>query len=252
MYSKFRNVALGYVALFATFIVSWARLTYILRQANIDYVVLINWQPHVYSILADRLHDAYTDLIVRLSTYLLGCMVGHLLYMYETRQIKQWPDWFKRYGMKAALIVGGTFFMGAPILSNPYVSQFMPDSKDVDSDTAALFIPLFKNAMESCVCVILILLVTGGSYKWLTDLLSSNLSKILANISYCVFLIHVEIMYKVRTEQIESNYWSLYIHSTFFIVVANLAGFFVHLLYEMPINNMLRYIFQKLLRLVKR
>lgn len=252
MFSKSRDVTLGYIALFATLIISWARLTYILRQSNIDYVVLINWQPHVYSILADRLHDAYTDLVTRLSTYLLGCIVGHLLYMYETRQIKQWPDWFQRHGMKTALVVGGIFFMGAPLLSNPYISQFMPDSKYVDSDTAALFIPFFKNAMEISIGAVLLLLVTGGGYRWLTDLLSSNISKILANISYCVFLLHVEIMYKVKTQQIESTYWSLYVHSIFFIGVANLAGFFVHTLYEMPINNMLRYIFQKLLRLVKR
>lgn len=212
----------------------------------------MHWQPHVYSILADRLHDAYTDFLIRLSTYLSGCMVGHLLYMYETRQIKQWPSWFKRYGMKTALIVGAAFFMGAPILSNPYINQFLPNPKDIDSDTAALFIPLFRMVMELCICTVLLLLVTGGGYEWIRDLFSSNLCKILSNISYCVFLIHVEFMYKVKPQQTESTFWSLYIHSVFFIVTSNLISFFVHLLYEMPINNMLRYIFLKMFTFVKR
>lgn len=58
------------------------------------------------------------------------------------------------------------YFIGAPILSDPYASQFAPDSKDVDSDTAALFIPEFKNALESCLCVTLIHLVTRAQIRF--------------------------------------------------------------------------------------
>lgn len=212
----------------------------------------MTWHPHVYSILADRLHDVYTDLLTRLSTYLLGVLVGHILFLYETRQIKQWPDWLKNYGLKLALTVGFAFFMGAPLLANPYINQFLPNVDDIDSDTAAIFIPLFRAAMEFCICLVLLILVTGGGYGWLNDFLSSNICKVLANISYCVFLVHVEVMYKVKVQKIESTYWSLFCHSTFFIVFSSGISFSIYLLYEMPINNLLRYVFRKLLKFVTR
>jgi len=219
----------------------------ILREANIDYMVILHWQPHVYAIMADRLHNVYTDLVVRLSTYLLGVMAGHLLYLYETNQIKRWPSWVERVGLKVALIVGASFFMGGPILANPYLNQFLPSIDDLDSDTVVVLIPLFKSAMELCISVSLLLLASGGGYNWVSDTLSSKAAKVLSNISYGVFLVHVEVMYKVPAVKFESSYWFLFLYSIFFIVLSNLVSFAIYLLYEMPINNVMRHIIRKTL-----
>lgn len=208
--------------------------------------MLAQWKPHVYTIGADRLHEVYTDLFVRLGTFLVGVATGHLLYLYETREIKEWPKWFKNIGIKVNLISATLFFFGGPLLANPYINQFLPDPKDYDSDGLAILVPLFKVAMEINLGFILLLLVTGGGYSIINRLLSSNIAKIMANISYGVFLIHVEIMYKIKIQQIESSYWSLYVHSIFIIVVSNIVAFIIHLLYEMPINNLIRYIVSKI------
>lgn len=240
-----RNRIAGYVAILATFVYSAIKLVVILRAANIDYEVLLHWTPQVYSILADRLHDVYTNLSVRLSTYLLGVVVGHLLYLYDSRQIKKWPRWFTLIGLKLALSCAFVFFMGALVISNPTINQFLPAAENVDSDLAVILIPLFKAAMEICMSVGILLLVTGSGYQWVGELLSSNVVKVFSNISYGVFLIHVEIMYKVPLFEIESNYWLLFIYTTFYIVCSNVVAFFIYLLYEMPIHNLQRYIIQK-------
>jgi peptidoglycan/LPS O-acetylase OafA/YrhL len=200
--------------------------------------------------MADRLHEVYTNAAVRMSTYLLGVIVGHMLYMYETRYIKQWPGWFRAWGMKVALTMAGCFFLGAPILASPLVNQFLPSRDSIDSDLVVWLIPLFKSAMELSIAVMILLLVTGGGFAFIRRILASQAMKILSNISYAVFLIHVEIMYKLPANQVDSDYWHLFKHAVFFIVVAHGISFFLHLFFEMPVHNVTRHIFKRAFKLV--
>lgn len=240
-----KNAKAGYVAILSTFVLSIYRMVTTLNTANIDYQIVLHWKPHVYSLMADRLHDVYTDFYVRVSTYLLGVILGHLLYLYETRRIKQWPDWLRKYGMPVSFFVGTSFFLGAKIISNPFINQFMPAREDVNSHHVVLLIPLFKTAMELCQFTVTLLLLTGNGYKWVRDILSSRTMKILSNISYTVFLTHVEIMYKLPSSLFEANYWNLFIFSCFFIVLSHIVSFILYTFYEMPINNVLRYVFKR-------
>lgn len=240
------NTTAGYAAIFSTLIYSFVKMTHILRDADIDYKILLKWQPHVYNILTDRLHDVYTNLSIRLSTYLLGIVVGHFLYLYEQGRIKRIPRWFKRYGLKLALLVGSMTFMGAPLLANSSINQYLPSPEQLDSNTVVMMIPFFKVMMELCICVILLALTTGGGFKWLTELLSSLPARVLSNISYGVFLVHIEVMYQTPLYKYDSNWFYLFLYSTFFIILSNVIAFFMHVLYEMPINNVLRYVFKKI------
>lgn len=235
----------GYAAILSTFVYSSLKLVEILRDANIDYEILLHWKPHVYALLADRLHDVYTNLAIRLSTYLMGVVVGHLLYLYEIRRIKQWPNWFTKIGLKLALSCASVFFMGALVISHPMINQFLPAANQVDSDLAVVLIPVFKTAMEICMATGILLLVTGSGYTWVGELLSSSTIKVMSNISYGVFLVHIEMMYKLPLVKLDSNYWTLFVHTVFHIAASNMLAFFIHLLYEMPINNIQRYLFQK-------
>jgi hypothetical protein len=244
-----KSALLGYSAILATFIYSNVKLAQILIEAKVDYRILLNWHPHVYALMADRLHEVYTNPAVRMSTYLLGVIVGHLLYMYESRQIKQWPGWFRACALKAALLLGVCFFLGAPLLASPLVNQFLPNKQDIDSDTVVWLIPLFKSTMEVSICVIVLLLVTGGGFACVRRALASKTMKVLSNISYAVFLTHVEIMYKLPANQLDSDYWHLYKHATFFIVVAHAVSFVLHLFYEMPIHYITRHAFKRVFRL---
>lgn len=240
-----KSMALGYGAIFVTLAYTLANMTRILREASIDYGIVLEWQPHIYALMLDRLHNVYTNFFVRMSTYLLGVILGHLLYLYETRQIREWPGWLRRYGIKLALLIGLMFFFAVNIVSSPLVSRFLPPRDQIHSDTVALLVPLFKTAMELCICVTLLLLLTGSGYKLVHELLHNRAMKILASISYAVFLTHIEILYKVPSIPLESNYWYLYLMSTFLIVSSHVLSFFLHLLYEMPINNLSRPLFKR-------
>lgn len=243
-----RNRTAGYGAIASTFVYSAFKMFNILRAANIDYRVVIRWKPHVYSILADRLHDVYTNLSVRLSTYLLGVVIGHLLYLYETRQIPDLPKGLRKYGMKIALLVASVFFMGGPLIARFY--YLFPSPDEIDSDLVVILIPVFKGAMELSMCVILLLLASGGGYKWISTFLTGKYAKILSNISYGVFLVHVEVMYKIPSFKFESSYWYLFVYSTFFVVCSIVAAFLIHVLYEMPVNNVLRYLIRRVYKSV--
>uniref|UniRef100_A0A6G1SPM1 Nose resistant to fluoxetine protein 6 n=1 Tax=Aceria tosichella TaxID=561515 RepID=A0A6G1SPM1_9ACAR len=245
-----KSTLLGYSAIFVTFVYSNFKLAQILQVAKIDYRIVLNWQPHVYALMADRLHEVYTDPAVRMSTYLLGVIVGHLLYLYETGYIKQWPAWFRAWAMKFALLLASCFFLGAPILASPYVNQFLPTKDDIDSDAVVWLIPLFKSAMELSICVMVLLLVTGGGFGFIRRILASQAMKILSNISYAVFLTHVEIMYKLPAHQMDSDYWHLYKHAIFFIVIAHIISFFIHLFFEMPVHNLTRHLFKRAFKII--
>jgi hypothetical protein len=239
------NARLGYCAIIATFIISNLKLVHILRTANIDYKILLKLHPHTYAIMTDRLHDVYTNSLVRLSTYLLGITIGHLLYLYERRHIEQWPKWFREWGMKVALTVGLTFFYGAQLLASPLVNRFLPHRDQIDSDVVVLLIPLFKSAMEFSICVMILLMVTGGGSALVRRILTSQTMKILASISYAVFLTHVEIMYKLPIQRFASSWWQLIIHAIFFNVFTNIVSFILHLLFEMPVHNLTRHLLKR-------
>lgn len=245
-----KSTLLGYSAILATFAYSAHRLAQILLVAKIDYCILLAWQPHVYSLMADRLHEVYTNPAVRMSTYLLGVIVGHLLYMYEQRQIKQWPGWFRRWGMKVALLLACCFFLGAPLLASPLINQFLPGREQIDSTAVVWLIPMFKGVMELSICAIILLLVTGGGFSFVRRILASQAMKILSNLSYAVFLTHVEIMYKLPAHQLDSDYWHLFKHVIFFIILAHVVAFFLHLFFEMPVHFMTRHLFKKVFKLI--
>lgn len=223
-----------------------------LREAAIDYKIMLKWQPHVYSLMADRLHDVYTDFGIRMSTYMMSVVVGHLLYLYETRQIKRWPKWFQDWALKVSLTIVFALFFGAPILASPMLSGLMPDLDKLSSDSIVLLVPLFKYAMESSICVILLCLMTGGGLNWIREAFSSRAFKILSEISYAVFLIHIEIMYKLPQTKYTSSYWYLFIHASFFITSAYLLATIIYIFYEMPINNILREVFRRALNYISR
>lgn len=245
IYLLARNVMLGYGAIFATVIYSTSRLVSVLRSANIDYKVMLAWQPHVYSIMADRLHDVYTDFYVRMSTYLLGVVVGHILYLYEIGRIKELPKLLRLIGMKLAICVGFVLYFGARVIANPIINQFLPSPESLTSDTVVLLIPIFKNTMEICLAILVLLLSTGGGSPSVRYLLSTQTMKILSNISYAVFLTHVEVMYKLPGIRFESSYWYLFVYAIYFIITTQVVSFLLHLFYEMPINYIIRHIFKK-------
>lgn len=239
------NRTLGYSAIFATIAVSSLKFVTILREANIDYKILVMWPPHVYSILFDRLHDVYTNLMVRLGTYLLGVCLGHLLYLYESKQIKEWPHWFRRYVLKMALLNCGLLFFGVGKLDMFEVKQNLSSSENVDSNLAVILIPFFKCSMEISICIVLLSLLTGGGYKWIKDILTSHIMSICSKISYCVFLVHVEVLYKLPAMKFEANYWYLFTYGLMFVTVSNIVALLIHSLYEMPINNITRHFMRK-------
>ena len=244
-----RSVLLGYSAILGTFCYSNLKLVQTLQEANIDYRILLKWQPHVYALMTDRLHDVYTNPLVRLSTYLLGITVGHLLYAYRNGCINQWPVSFTRFGMKTALSIGMAFFFGPQLIVSPILRPLLPRPDQINSDLVVLLIPLFKSAMEFSICVMILLLVTNsGGYAFIRDLLSSRTMKILSNISYAVFLTHVEIMYKLPAQQFDSNWWQLFIHAIFLIVISNLFSFVLHILFELPIQNITAHMFRRVFK----
>ena len=246
-----KSVGLGYGAIFATLAYSNMSLVSSLRSANVDYKILPAWKPHVYSLLVDRLHHVYTSFSVRIGTYLMGVIVGHLLYLYETKRIGEIPKPLGQFGMKLALAMGFIFYFGSSFIANPYFNQLLPSRDSLDSDTVALLVPIFKVAMELCLSTIMLLLVTGGGFKFIRHFLSSSSMKILSNISYAVFLSHVEVMYKLPSFKFESNYWYLFIYAVFFIACSHLVAFMLHLFYEMPINNIIRHLFRRVFGLTK-
>lgn len=237
------NIKAGYIAMLSTIVYSWYRVILMLQNSKHDFTVLIEWKTHVYSVLTDRSHDVYTDLMVRISSYLMGMIAGHLIYLYETRTIKRWPHLFKKFGIKFALLTATSFFFGPRIIAQPMINQFLP--KSADSDTIAILIPLFKGAIEICLCIMLVLLITGHGFSIINQLLASNFLKILSKVSYGVFLIHIEVMFKTYAIKFESSYSVLFVYQVFFITVSYIIAFFMHFLYEMPINNLVRQALHK-------
>lgn len=240
IYTYSRNRTAGYTVILTTCVMSFFAMATTLRQADIDFHVLLRWKPHSFAIATNRLIDCYVSLATRISSYLLGTIVGHLLYLYKIGKIQRWPRWFERYACKLACLTASMLFMGPLVLTNNLVQTLLPKATDIKPELLVYLCPIFKLLMEICLSVILLVLVSGGGYKWLTDLLSSKTAKVLSFISYGVFMTHIELMFKLPSLKYETSYAYLFMGASYFVLTAHLVALFLHLVYEMPINNILR------------
>jgi len=235
------NTYLGYSTILGTYAFCVMRMISALRQANVDYTLLLTWQPHIYSLMADRLHHVYTDFFVRLGTNLMGVVVGHLLYLYENGRIPEPPRWVRSIIPKMALIIGIILFFAGRFIANPYINQFLPSAESMTSDSVLLLVPGFKSIMEFCLSIMLLNLITGGGFKAINALLANKMMKFLCSISYAVFLCHIEVMYKAPLMRFDTTVPEhLAVYAISFIVVSHMVALVVHLLYEMPLNNLMR------------
>lgn len=230
-----------------TYAFSTWRTIHELNKADIDYQIVLRWQPHTYKTMLDRLEPLYKDFTIRLGTYMFSIITGHVLYLYETRQIKAWPKWFKTWAIKGSLLLAAALFFGAPILASPKINQFLPKSDNIDGATIVLLIPIFRTTMEIAMCLTILSLMTGGGTKLVRVLLASRPFKILSNLSYIVFLIHIEVMFKITLQKVMINWWIGWGLSCLLVVLCYLIALFIHILFEMPINNILRVIFKRAL-----
>lgn len=214
-------------------------------MTSIDYHVLLKWQPHAFAIMFDRMDMVYTNLKVSIGTFLLGVVDGYLLYMYETGKIKDWPVWFRKYALKVALLLIANSYFGSIILSSPYIAQLLPSPDDLKSETITILMPTFKMITEISMSVTLLLLATGGGYKFVRDILSGRTFRILSHLSFAVFMIHMDLIYMLPIHESDIDYRVLWGNAVFYIVVSYICACIIHVVYEMPINNVVRYIMKR-------
>lgn len=238
-----RNSIAGYGSILITLAISIWRHVNILSNFDVDFSLYTNFEPHGPAIAAERMNQAHTDLIVRFgSCCLLGVIVGHLLYLYETRKIARWPRWFRLLGLKIVLLVIASLYFGVPVLEHPLISQYLPPRPTEINRTVAIWsFSLAQLIPDIIVCIFILLTTTGSGSKTFIKLMSSRISKIFANTSYAVYLIHLEVIFKFPYMKVENLYWYLLLASIFHIFTSNLLAFLIHVLYEMPINHIVRY-----------
>lgn len=221
-------------------VLSIARMNTILAEAKIDYTMMMTWKPFAFAMLSQRLDKVYVDVLLRLSSYMFGMIVGHLLHLREKRIIKEWPAWFNKILVKLAMFIALATFMGAPILKSPYVNQYLPSREEIKSEDIVYVVPVFKAIMEICISIMFLSIASAKPDGWFPRLLSCRIAKILSTISYGVFLFHIEIMHKLHTMRFPSKFSNLYVYTTFIVMASFALSFIVHVMIEMPVNNVLR------------
>lgn len=236
-----KNQTLGYAAILATFVYSHLCQWRSLSMTKVDFHEVLRYEPNLISAGTDTLNEIYTDMNIRISTYLYGVLLGHLLYRYESGDIKQWPVWFRRYGWRLGLGLGAFIFSLGIVFTNPLVKLLLPPVDDIDGRIPMSFFLVLKFLMETSLAISILLATTGNAWSWLTNLLSARFFKVMSSLSYAVFLIHVEIMYKTQADRFDFDLSWIRMYSVYFIVASFLISFFMHLLFEMPINNIMHH-----------
>lgn len=239
----YRKPVAGYTLIFATVLGNLYFLGKYLFDSPANLTLLFKWEPHSFTVLMNRLTITYITMASRVSTYYIGVTLGHLLYLYNQGKIVEFPKIVRCFGAPVALLTLAIIFWGPRLVTlSIRAGYFNLQDNQLGQIIIVGAIILFKMLVEISVFVLLLLLTTGSLPDLITRMLDNKFMKVCSNLSYGVFLNHIEIITKPAYYQFESHWEQIYIISLGFIVSSYLISLLTHLFIELPINNLTRLI----------
>lgn len=237
-----RLITLGIIASFVCGV-----LSIYLNDKVSDLRPILNFKPHGFKIYTSYFDNNYTQPQNRISSYLIGVMIGHQLFRFLTHQRESDPN-HESISLSYWWIQRGSLVAGLSLIllpSTPVIGRHLPLGESVARVVVSLFIPSYHIIFSFATGGYIASAATGNATNLVTRILSSPIWKPLARLSLCVALVNLQVcMYLIQTHTqfiyiTFQSHLSLLILST---IVIYLASTVLCLIIESPI----RAVFSKL------
>lgn len=259
----------------ASFISGFASIY--LTSPETDLSPIAKFQPHGFKVYLTHLTNNYTYPQNRVSSYLIGLLLGHELYLYiekrrsqaqikpeknideaedtsESQQKQQHistnsgscdiePEfWWSKYAMKSSLLAISLLWiipkLGARLPLNAWQSRFL----------FSFIMPAYHILISFSIGALILTIATGKRRNLLTEILSANFWKPLSRMSLAVVLINIEVINYIIQGQRHSIHFDnhkliMYLLYSLFSVYLFAIPFTV--LFEAPLRNLLNLALKK-------
>lgn len=238
----------GYVALLFAVVGSTLNMTWQLAsQTAVKTSDMAKVRLHVYPLISRFGAEFYNTAFNRMGPVAIGILGGHLLYLYGKGNIRTWPRLLQGTSFKIILMLHIFVFI------LPTLGMLTDDPSSNDDSNFTIF--LISNAtikpIWSLINTIFILrLVTDLRLRsTVVRIMAHNVWHCLGKLCFASYLIHYEIILiflKSRHEGLVDPDWAQIAREfSFVFLVSTVIAYFVHILYEAPINNLITMIVNK-------
>lgn len=243
--NPFRIPIAAYLAMLATTTANLYLSYQMLYGIPTKLAELFLWDVYSFANFINRLAETYVSLPYRVNAYLLGVVLGHILYVYEKGCIQRMPKILSRFGFYATVLAGTILYKGNRNLTwalrNKLIDPYAEDSQHF----MALAANVSKAITELVMAIFLLVLTTNNAPRWISKILDNKLMQVLSCLTFGVFLNHLEIIEKVSLPEIPTDWDVLTIMNCGFLCLCFATSLFTHLLIELPVNNLTKKLFTR-------
>lgn len=223
---------------------------YLEENANLISDSLNYGKVFVVGIYLTKYSLIHTSPLLRMSSYIIGCLVGYALYVYNisnqqmqkeekdinTIRIKtyKWPFWFRNCATLFGFITLATALLGS-ILCGIFGFQL-----------PSVFILQLRGRLvyASCFGMVLLLMMTDWKESRWMKIFASKIWKICAKLNFCILLVHYDLInyFTNSKRQIshDIDYKTVLEYNVSYIMLSVLVSLVLHLLFESPFHRLVR------------
>uniref|UniRef100_A0A6G1SLV5 Nose resistant to fluoxetine protein 6 n=1 Tax=Aceria tosichella TaxID=561515 RepID=A0A6G1SLV5_9ACAR len=185
------------------------------------------------------IHHLYTYPQFRFCSVLIGLLAGYHLYRFGQKPAEQrkWPDWIKKatrhcFICLLFIIVGFCMMPKLKHLITPYQKLVF-----------ANIYTTFRIIWTSCNALLFLRMASDWQHNYLMQMFAGRLWQSTAKLSYGILLIHVDVLFYVKSSYTTTNYFTKHAlltdFSAAYFYCIPLAAF-LYVVYENPINKLVK------------
>lgn len=210
------------------------------RFLEVDHRILVLVEPHSMSVMVDRIVSLYVSLESRVSTYITGVLAGYFVYRWQIGNELKLPKWIRSHGLNVTLIITLISMLSLKFFVRPILSALGALDENSIPLAVTYYVLILKVMVEICMGIITASLACGRGQAWIRELLSNNFAVFLANLSYGVYLIHLEMIWKTHVFTFETNLFLLLLVAIGYLTLSFFAAFVIYILFERPIVTLFK------------
>lgn len=235
--TKRPKLALGLLALMMVVSHGWILSAY---KSAPGYMIseLGHLRTHGFVLMFGHLHHLYTYPHFRLTSVLVGLVVGYLLHLYQENEQAQWPHWLRAWATKGAIGLTASLFLSismAPI-TKVYLSPY----------EAEVFTQLFTTGRVIWAVsngILFLRMATDWRHTFLMRQFAAPYWSKLVKLNLAILLIHLDVLvYQIHslTTLVQFNKLNIFIGYASAYLFCIPVAIILHVLFENPIDKLIR------------
>lgn len=169
----------------------------------------------------------------------IGCLIGFLLHQYETKKIKQWPNWLTNKFTIISAVLIELVIIAAPIIGH-YI--YLYTGRLVSTEEFVISHVILNLVFPALLSILVINITTVYNCSIIVRFFSHSFWHIFNRLGLCIFLSHWEIIFVGITGNEQAPGYGFVSELTkmwaFGAYLSTIIAFLVHILIEIPLTNL--------------